>query len=82
MAAGARRPGSLTMPAARADIGTSGWNYSHWRNTVYPPGLKQSEWLHYLSRQMDTLEVNYSFYRISTIGSCHEGFTGDLRPRL
>lgn len=48
----------------RIYVGTSGWNYRHWRGTVYPPGLKPANWLHYLSRELDSLEINSTFYRI------------------
>jgi uncharacterized protein YecE (DUF72 family) len=52
------------MPA-RAWIGTSGWNYKHWSGGLfYPPGLKPAEWLRYYSRFFDTVEINYSFYRL------------------
>ena len=45
-------------------IGTSGWNYKHWRGVVYPADLKQQDWLGYLARIVNTLEINSSFYRI------------------
>ncbi|HEY8477176.1 MAG TPA: DUF72 domain-containing protein [Chloroflexota bacterium] len=47
-------------------IGTSGWNYPHWRERFYPPGLKPSEWLGFYARRFDTVEINYSFYRLPT----------------
>lgn len=51
-------------------IGTSGWNYKHWRNTVYPAGLRQADWLSYLSTEwFNTVEINTSFYRIPTDSS-------------
>lgn len=49
---------------ARAYIGTSGWNYKHWRNSIYPEGLSQKIWLSHIARHFDTVEVNTSFYRI------------------
>lgn len=46
-------------------IGTSGWNYKHWGNGVfYPEGLKPAKWLHYYCGHFDTVEINYSFYRL------------------
>jgi len=31
--------------------GTSGWQYRHWRGTLYPPDVPQSHWLeHYAAR--------------------------------
>jgi uncharacterized protein YecE (DUF72 family) len=51
------------MPG-RAYIGTSGWNYKHWRNLIYPQGLPQRRWLDFMAQLFDTVEVNTSFYRI------------------
>lgn len=45
-------------------IGTSGWNYSHWRNQFYPKGLAHRLELEYLARQFDTVEINGSFYSL------------------
>lgn len=45
-------------------IGTSGWNYDHWRQVFYPRGLKQSRWLRYYSSRFRTVEVNATFYRL------------------
>ena len=52
------------MKNARAYIGTSGWNYGHWKEVFYPRGVRQSDWLGYYARHFDTAEVNNSFYRI------------------
>lgn len=45
-------------------IGTSGWVYAHWRGTFYPQNLPQSHWYGHYARHFDTVEVNYSFYRL------------------
>ena len=45
-------------------IGCSGWNYPHWRETVYPKGLSTRQWLAYYSELFDTVEVNTTFYRL------------------
>lgn len=50
------------MPEVR--IGTSGWNYSHWRELFYPKGLKQAEWLKFYSGSFNTVEINATFYRL------------------
>lgn len=44
-------------------VGTSGWQYSHWRGVFYPEGLKQAESLAFYGRRFDTLEINTTFYR-------------------
>ncbi len=43
-------------------IGTSGWNYPHWRGVFYPSGLSQRKWLSYYASYFDTVEVNATFY--------------------
>jgi uncharacterized protein YecE (DUF72 family) len=44
-------------------IGTSGWQYAHWRGIFYPQGLKTCDYLAYYCRFFDTVEVNVTFYR-------------------
>lgn len=45
-------------------IGTSGWNYDHWRGRFYPAGLPVNSWFAHYSRFFDTVEVNNTFYRL------------------
>ncbi len=45
-------------------IGCSGWNYPHWRQTVYPTGLPARRWLEYYATLFETVEVNNTFYRL------------------
>ncbi len=47
-------------------IGCSGWNYKHWRERVYPPGLPPRRWLAHYATLFDTVEVNATFYRLPT----------------
>jgi uncharacterized protein YecE (DUF72 family) len=49
---------------ARFLVGTSGWNYPHWRKRFYPQGLPQAAWLGYYARHFPTVEVNNTFYRL------------------
>ncbi len=44
-------------------IGTSGWNYRHWRGRFYPEKLPSREWLAHYQREFSTVELNASFYR-------------------
>lgn len=44
-------------------IGTSGYNYKHWKEIFYPLGVPQREWLTYFAQQFDTIEINATFYR-------------------
>jgi uncharacterized protein YecE (DUF72 family) len=50
----------------RVRIGCSGWNYTHWRERVYPKGLPASRWLEQYATLFDTVEVNATFYRLPT----------------
>ncbi len=52
------------LPAPEVRVGTSGWNYGHWRELFYPRGLKQSEWLAFYAGSFDTVEINATFYRL------------------
>jgi uncharacterized protein YecE (DUF72 family) len=51
---------------ATARIGTSGWNYPHWRGRFYPEGLPAGRWLAHYAAHFDTVELNRSFYRLPT----------------
>jgi uncharacterized protein YecE (DUF72 family) len=44
-------------------IGTSGYNYEHWKKRFYPDGLPKRCWFGYYARRFPTVELNYSFYR-------------------
>ncbi|NIM29595.1 MAG: DUF72 domain-containing protein [Gammaproteobacteria bacterium] len=52
---------------AATHIGTSGWQYGHWKEVFYPKKLKQKEWLEYYARYFDCVEVNSSFYGLPTV---------------
>jgi uncharacterized protein YecE (DUF72 family) len=45
-------------------IGTSGWNYKHWKGDFYPEDLPQKEWLGYYLKKFTTVEINNSFYQL------------------
>jgi uncharacterized protein YecE (DUF72 family) len=47
----------------KAHIGTSGWQYSHWKGIFYPEGIKNADWLSFYASHFDTLEINATFYR-------------------
>lgn len=49
---------------AKIFIGTSGYNYKHWRGVFYPENLAQSKWLEYYCKFFDTVELNVTFYRL------------------
>jgi len=45
-------------------IGTSGWQYRHWKGGFYPASMPQSAWLAHYAAGFDTVELNNSFYRL------------------
>ena len=45
-------------------MGTSGWQYPHWRGVFYPARLPQRQWLPYLAERFQTVEVNNTFYNL------------------
>ncbi|WP_346838884.1 DUF72 domain-containing protein [Microbulbifer sp. SAOS-129_SWC] len=47
-------------------IGTSGWVYPHWRERFYPAELPEPEWLSFYAGQLQSVEINRSFYRLPT----------------
>jgi uncharacterized protein YecE (DUF72 family) len=47
-------------------IGTSGYDYPHWRGTFYPRGLARSRWLAYASQAFNSIELNGTFYSLKT----------------
>jgi len=47
-------------------IGTSGFNYPHWRGLFYPQKLSPTKWLDHYVRYFDTVELNVTFYRLPT----------------
>ncbi len=50
--------------SGRIHIGTSGWNYDHWKGPFYPENLSVREWLNYYVQQFRTVEINNSFYQL------------------
>ena len=43
-------------------IGMSGWRYDEWRGTFYPDKLAQRRELEFASRQLNSIELNGTFY--------------------
>lgn len=40
-------------------VGTSGWGYSHWAGTFYPPGLPRERWAAYYAERFPVAEVKF-----------------------
>jgi len=45
-------------------VGTSGWQYDHWRGIVYKEGLPKRLWLEEYTEMFDIVESNNAFYRL------------------
>ena len=45
-------------------VGTSGWQYRHWRGVLYPPGVPSRRWLEHYAGQYATVENDGTFYRL------------------
>ena len=58
-------------------IGTSGFSFDDWQETIYPPHLKKTEWLTFYEKELGftVLEVNFTYYRLPS----QKSFTGMSR---
>jgi uncharacterized protein YecE (DUF72 family) len=45
-------------------IGTSGYQYDHWREAFYPRDIPKKRWFAYYAKHFDTVEINNTFYRL------------------
>lgn len=52
------------MKKGKTYIGTSGWQYKHWKGVFYPKDLKSAEEFKFYVSQFDTVEINNSFYML------------------
>jgi len=43
-------------------IGTSGYQYVHWRSVFYPKDLPKPDWFAFYAERFDTVEINNTFY--------------------
>ncbi len=54
----------MNQTTSKIHIGTSGWNYKHWKGPFYPKNLSSKEWFAYYAKQFQTVEINNTFYRL------------------
>lgn len=52
------------MTQGSVRIGTSGWIYKHWMGIFYPQKMAGEKQLGFYAGHFDTVEINYSFYRL------------------
>jgi uncharacterized protein YecE (DUF72 family) len=45
-------------------VGTSGWQYRHWRDVFYPADVPQKRWLEHYAESYATVENDGTFYRL------------------
>jgi uncharacterized protein YecE (DUF72 family) len=45
-------------------FGTSGFSYKEWKPRFYPDGLPDKQFLQYYSRKLNSVEIDYTFYRM------------------
>ncbi len=47
-------------------VGTSGYNFPEWKGSFYPAKLPAAKMLEYYAARLQTVEINYTFYRMPT----------------
>ncbi len=52
------------MSDTRLWTGTSGFSYKEWKGSFYPEKLPANRMLEYYSRQLSSVEINNTFYRL------------------
>ncbi len=52
-----------------AHVGTSGWNYKHWKGEFYPDNMPSSKWFTFYQEHFDTVEINNTFYNLPSPGT-------------
>jgi len=45
-------------------FGTSGFSYKEWKPIFYPEGLPEKQFLQYYSSRLNSVEIDYTFYRM------------------
>lgn len=72
---------AMNAELAELRIGVSGWSYDTWRGRFYPEDLPQRRLLEYVSREVNSVEINGSFYslqRPATYRSWYEQVPDDF----
>lgn len=52
------------MSIGKVHIGTSGWQYKHWKGNFYPAEIRSGDWFNHYKKTFHTVEINNSFYRL------------------
>lgn len=65
-------------PEKKLLVGVAGWSYDDWKDVVYPAGKRRK--LAFMSRYVDCIEINTSFYRPVSPGLAEKMGPGDPGP--
>jgi len=57
------------MTATRYVVGTSGYSFADWVGAFYPPGTRKGDMFGLYAAQFETVELNFSFYRMPAVGT-------------
>jgi uncharacterized protein YecE (DUF72 family) len=66
-------------------VGTSGYQYRHWRGDFYPRDLPVRDWFSCYARHFDCVEINNTFYRLpepETVDGWHDAAPPGFRFAL
>ncbi len=62
-------------------VGTSGWSFTDWVGPFYPPGTRKSEMFSSYVQAFNTVEVNYTYYRMPS-GRTMQGLARKSPPNF
>ncbi|MFP4500373.1 MAG: DUF72 domain-containing protein [Candidatus Hydrogenedentota bacterium] len=54
----------MCINAGHIYIGTSGYQYDHWRGTFYPEKMPKRAWFAHYTAHFETVEINNTFYNL------------------
>jgi uncharacterized protein YecE (DUF72 family) len=69
----------MVITKARVRIGTSGYQYEHWKRLFYPEKLPKREWFAHYAKKFDTVEINNTFYGLPS-AETFEGWRKQAPP--
>lgn len=58
-----------TATTFRINLGLTNWGFSQWAGNLYPPQIKEKDFLHYYSRQFNSIELNATHYKLYGAGT-------------
>jgi len=54
----------MSHRTAQLRIGTSGYQYDHWRGVFYPEDIPREQWFDHYAGEFDCVEINNTFYHL------------------